>query len=76
MTVDRQSITLKVQEVNYLLLNMSTLVNQLVRYRMAENEVIEYAQSSAGFTAIVPPRETASLFVQYDVLFEEITGKL
>jgi hypothetical protein len=31
-------------------------------------------QSAVGFTAFFPPRQTASLFVQYDVLFEEITG--
>jgi hypothetical protein len=45
---------------------------------MAEKDVGEYVQSAAGCTAssLLAPKGTASLFVQYDVLFEEIAGKL
>jgi hypothetical protein len=44
---------------------------------MAEKDVMECVQSAAGSTAsFVAPTETASLIVQYDVLFEEITGNL
>ena len=73
MSMDRRSITLNVGELNYLLLNLPTLVHRLSRYRMAEKDVGEYVQSVAGSTAssFVAPKGTASLFVQYDVLFEE-----
>jgi hypothetical protein len=45
---------------------------------MAEKDVVEYVQRAAGSStaSIVAPKNTATLFVQYDVLFEEITGKL
>ena len=76
LTMDRTSITLKVGELKYLLLNMSTLVRQLARYTMAENDVSGYVHSSIASSSFVAPKETASLFVQYDVLFDEITGKL
>jgi hypothetical protein len=44
---------------------------------MAEKDVMEYVQSAAGSStaSFVAPKETASLFVQYDVSFDEITGK-
>ena len=73
---DRRSITLKVGELKYMLLNMSTLVRQLARYTMAEKDVSEYVHSSTASSSFVTPKETASLFVQYDVLFDEFTGKL
>ena len=43
---------------------------------MTERDVGEYVHSATRSTAFVAPKETASLFVQYDVLFEELTGKL
>ena len=74
MPMDRRSITLKAGELNYLLLNLPTFVNQLAQYRITERDVGEFVQSATGSTAFVAPNETASLFVQYDVLFEESTG--
>ena len=76
VTMDRRSITLKVGELNYLLMNLPTLVHQLARYSMAEKDVGKYVQISTASSSFVAPKETASLFVQYDVLFDEITGKL
>jgi hypothetical protein len=66
ISMNRMSITLKVGELNYLLLNLPTLVNQLTRYKLAEKDVREYVQSAAGSTAssFVAPKETASLLVQ------------
>jgi hypothetical protein len=55
---------------------MYTFVRQLARYAMAEKDVSEYVHSSTASSSFVAPKETASLFVQYDVLFDEITGKL
>ena len=75
-TMDRRSITPKVGELKYLLLNMSILVRQLARYTMAENDVSGYVHSSIASSSFVAPKETAYLSVQYDVLFDEITGKL
>jgi hypothetical protein len=75
-TNDRRYITLKVGELKHLLLNMSSLVRQLARYTMAEKDVSEYVHSFNASTSFVAPKETASLFVQYDVYFDVITGKL
>jgi hypothetical protein len=75
-TMDRRSLTLKLGGLKYLQLNMSTLVRQLARYTMAEKDVSEYVHSSIASSSFVAPKETASLFVQYDVLFDEMTGKL
>jgi hypothetical protein len=75
-TMDLRSIILKVGELNCLLLNMSTLVRQLARYTVTEKDVSEYVHSSTGSFSFVAPKETASLLVQYDVLFDAITGKL
>ena len=76
LTMDLRSIILKVGELNCLLLNMSTLVRQLERCTMAEKDVSEYVHSSTASFSFVTPKETASLLVQYDVLFDAITGKL
>ena len=48
ISMDRRSITVKVGELNYLLLNLLTLVHQLKRYRMSEKDVGKYVQSAAA----------------------------
>ena len=73
-TMDRRSITLKVGELKYVLLNMSTLGRQLAQYKMAEKDFSEYVHSSTASSSFVSPKETTSLFVQYDVLSDEFTG--
>jgi hypothetical protein len=74
--LDRTSITLKLPELEYLLLNLTTLTNQLARYKLFEGEVSIYVQSAAGATAFVPPSESVCQYVQYDILFEEINSDL
>jgi hypothetical protein len=57
--------------------NLTTLANQLARSKLAEAYVWTYAQSVGGATNFVPPpKEQACVFVQYDVLFEEINNHL
>jgi hypothetical protein len=56
--------------------NLPVLANQRARYRLAESDVSDHVQSAAGATAFIHPKEDAFLFVQYDVLFEEIIGNL
>ena len=73
-TMDRRSLTLKVCDLKYLLLDMSTFVRQLARYTMSDTNS-EYVHSSTALSSFVAPYETAFLFVQYDMLFDEITGK-
>jgi hypothetical protein len=58
----------------HVLLKLSTLVCQLARYTMAEKDVSEYVHCFTASSSFVAPKETQ--FVQYDVLFDEITGKL
>ena len=72
IALDHMSITLNLHELEYLLLNLTSLANQMTRYILAEADVSAYLQSAAGATTFVPPKESACLFVQYDVLFEEI----
>ena len=74
--MERSSITPKVGELKYLLLNISILVRRLSRYAMAEKDVSEYVHSSTASSSFVAPKETACLCLQNDVLFDEITGKL
>jgi hypothetical protein len=66
---DRASITLTLPELEYLVRNLTTLANQLARYKLAEADVLTYAQGVVGAMNFVPPKEQASIFVQYDVLF-------
>jgi hypothetical protein len=77
VTFDRASITLKLQELEYIMRNLTTLANQLARYKLAEADVLTYAQSVGGATNVVPPsKEQGCVFVQYVVLFEEINNHL
>jgi argininosuccinate lyase len=74
---DRASITLKLHELEYLMWNLTTLANRLARYKLAEADVLTYAQSIVGATSFVPPpKEQACIFVQFDVLFEDINKYL
>jgi hypothetical protein len=66
---DHAFITLTLPELEYLVRNLTTLANQLARYKLAEADVLTYAQSVVGATCFVPPKEQTCIFVQYDVLF-------
>jgi hypothetical protein len=50
---DRASI--KLHELEYLMRNLTTLANQLARYKLAEADVLTYAQSIVVATNFVPP---------------------
>jgi hypothetical protein len=54
---------LSIHELNYLLVNLTALENQLARYRMADPDVIEHAQNAAGAGRFVPQKQTEFLFV-------------
>ena len=58
-TMDRRSITLKVGELKYLLLDMPTLVRQLAQYTMSDKDVNEYVQISTASSSFVAPKETS-----------------
>jgi hypothetical protein len=72
ITLDHTSLTLRLHELEYLVLNLTALANQMARYKLAEADVSAYVQSAAGATTFAPPNQSACLYVQYDVLFEEI----
>jgi len=74
--LDRTSITLKLPELEYLLLNLTTLTNKLARYKLVEADVSIYVHSAAVATAFVPPIESVFQYVQYDALCEEINSDL
>ena len=48
LSLDRRFVTLSTPELNYLLLNLTVLENQLARYRMADPDFVEQAQNAAG----------------------------
>ena len=48
MSLDRHFVILSIPELNYLLLNLTALKNQLARYRMADPDFVEQAQNAAG----------------------------
>jgi len=66
----------KLPELEYVLLNFTTLANQLARYKLVERDVSTYAQSAAGATTFVPPIMWVCQYVQHDVLFEEFNNAL
>jgi hypothetical protein len=76
IALDHTSVTLRLHELENLVLNLTTLAHQMARYKLAEVDVSAYVQSAAGATTFVPPKESACLFVQYDVLFGEINKYL
>ena len=76
IALDRTSVNLRLPELEYLLLNLPIPANHLARYRLTESDVSEHVQSATGAKAFMPNSENACLFVQHDVLFEEITGNL
>jgi len=51
------SLTLRLHEFEYLVLNLTTLANQMTRYKLAEAEVSAYVQSIATAKTFVPPKE-------------------
>jgi hypothetical protein len=76
IALDRTAIALRLPDLEYLLLNLTALANQLAPFKMAEADVSAYVHIAAGAASFVPPPEPACLVVQYDVLFEEINGYL
>jgi hypothetical protein len=67
ITLDHASLTVRLHELEYLVLNLTTLANQL-----AEADVLTYVQSAAVATTFVSSKESEFLCVQIDFLFEEI----
>jgi hypothetical protein len=65
IALDPTSITLGLPVLEYLLLNLTALANQLVRFKMAETEVSAYAQS-----AVLRSSSRIGVSLQYFVLFE------
>jgi Rad3-related DNA helicase len=52
---DRASITLKLDELEYLMRNLTTLANYLGRYKLAEADELAYAQIVVAAATFVPP---------------------
>jgi hypothetical protein len=63
IALDQTSVTLRLPDLEYLVLNLNTLANQMARYNVVEADVTAYVQSAAGAKAFIPPAESACLFV-------------
>ena len=63
IALDRTPLTLSLHELQYLVLNLTSLVNQMARYNLSEAVVSAYVQSVAGARTFVPPIESGCLFV-------------
>jgi hypothetical protein len=72
IVLDHTVLTLRLDEIEYLVPNLTTLTNQMARYKLAEAAALVYVESAAGAKTFVLPKESACLYVQYDVLFEQI----
>ena len=57
-------------ELEYLLLNIPVLANQLARYRLTEFDVSDHVHTATGGTSFVPPTENTCFFVKHYVVFE------
>ena len=73
---DKLPITLKRNELNYLLANITVIENHLVRYAIAQPDAISYVIVATGKNAFVKLRPDASGYVIYDVLLDELNGYL
>ena len=54
-------------------MNLTALANKMARFKLGEADVSTYVHSEAGAMTFVPPKQSACVYVQYDVLFEEIS---
>jgi hypothetical protein len=61
ITLDHASLTLRLHELVYLVLNLTSLANQMGRYKLAEADVLAYVQSAAGAATFIPPKEAVCL---------------
>ena len=69
------SIRLNSDELNYLMTNIVFLENQLARYEISAPQVKEYISLVENSTSFIQP-DNASMYILYDVLFEEIKCQL
>ena len=63
MSLDRHFVILNIPDLNYQLLNLTALENQLARYRMADLDFVEQAQNAAGAGRFKSQKQTQFLFV-------------
>jgi len=63
MSMDRRFVILSTPELNYLLLNLTALENQLARYRVADPDFVEQAQNAAGAGSFMSQKQTEFLLV-------------
>ena len=73
--LNKNSIVLHNEELNYLLINMMVLQNHLARYEMCTSDLKEYITQVVNAKTFVVPHN-ASPYLLYDVLFDEIRGNL
>lgn len=76
LTYNKLSITLKSNELNYLLANIAVIENQLVRHTAAQPDAISYVTAATGAKTFVQPRPDVSGYALYDVLLNELKGYL
>lgn len=72
LTHDKLSITLKRNEINYLLANIAVIENHLVRHTIAQPDAISCVTAATGANAFVQLRPDASGYALYDVLLDEL----
>jgi hypothetical protein len=78
LSFDKSAITPKMNELNYLLLNIGTIESQLARYSPARRDVIDYVNltTATNSDTFVQPKDGACSYVLYDILFEELKTKM
>ena len=63
MSLDRHFVILNIPDLNYQLLKLTALENQLAQYRMADLDFVEQAQNTAGAGRFKSQKQTQFLFV-------------
>jgi len=72
MYIEKEYITLKFQELRYLLYMFSVVQNQLNSYIAALPDVMTYVTSALTSSTYIEPPPTASKQILYEQLFEEL----
>ena len=74
--LNKKSIDLSLEEVNYLFSNIVFLQNQLARYELSVTGLKDYITSVKGSKTFIEPQPDASPYIMYDVLYDELQSTL
>jgi hypothetical protein len=74
VTIDKQSISLRPNKLNYLLTMISILENHLSRYTLAQSDVMTYVTAATDADVYVQFRPDADTYIVHGQMHDEVKG--